>query len=298
MTGIDRELVSAWEAVSQWQQHITDNPYNPNSGSSRLKDQQGLVRAALTSASNLVEIIVGSMGGEVRSVLERMPLLKVPITAQEFDHPTLETDQCVHSALCAAGTNRAVAMEFAWWHLLSLRLLSVGNILEDPPGFLLGRNAPANLPFRRESLDEAHDRISDSERKDLDTAIRNLIRRAGGIWHRPSHLLVDAPLAAGWWRIEIITAAVSASDLDKTIAHEALAAGWRSWTDVAARNSTRLTAPNCVAAYVYAAKTHFDVHDTWPKGRDAKRIVFNLMRRTQNLSVHHIDPKSLAELGR
>lgn len=94
------------------------------------------------------------------------------------------------------------------------------------------------------------------------------------------------------------TAAITASDLESTIAHNALVAGWRQWTDIAVRNSTRLTAPNCVAAYVYAAETYFDANGTWPNGQNAKRIVFNLMRRTQNLSVHHIDPKALAELGR
>ena len=291
------ELSFAWEAISRWQQQITDNPYDPEAGPSRLRAQQRLMHAALTSADDLAEVIIESAGSEVVVALELMPILEVPVTAQEFDFPTQETDSCIHSALCGQGINRGVAMEFGWWHLLLLRALSVGGMLDNPPGFLLGRNAPANLPFRRESLDAEHDKVSAEERKGLDTSTRNLIRRAGGIWHRQSRFLVDAPLAAGWWRTEMAAAAATVG-ADQAIAHAALAAGWRQWTDRSVRNSTRLAAPNCVAAYVYAAETHFASHGTWPKGGDAERIVFNLMRRTQNLSVHHIDPITLAELGR
>ena len=170
---------------------------------------------------------------------------------------------------------------------------------QPPPVFLLDRAAPGSLPFDRTSLTAAHRDITPQQRKGIDRSIRNLIRHAGGIWHRRGRWLFDSPLAAAWWRVEIaqIASGAAPTAISPQAAYEALNSAWRVWADSAARNSTRLAAPNCAAAYVLAAIGHKQRTGSLPAGTIAKQLVTNLLRRTQHLSVTHIDPQELAVLA-
>ena len=292
-------IESATLAVGTWQKLITDNPYNPDADERRLNQQQRLAVAALSSGASTVDVILEQADGQIpEAALEVMPTLDQPVMAHEIVNPNWQTDSKLHSTLTAAGCGRSETMEFGWWHLLTLRLLR-DAMLPDPPAYLLHRGAPTRLPFDRSSLTADHGQISPQQRKGIDDAIRNLIRHSGGIWHRRGRWLFDAPLAASWWRVEIAQAASQADPLQVSTqgAYAALSRCWRVWADAAARNSTRLAAPNCAAAYVLAAANHKERTGTLPVGGAAKRIVANLMRRTQHLSVSHIDPQELARLA-
>jgi hypothetical protein len=293
------EMAAALLGVASWQKTISDNPYNTNAGEGRLRAQQRLAAAALTSAAETVSVILAQAGGHIpETALDSMPTLGQPIMAHEIVNPNWHTDSTLHASLGAAGCARNETMEFAWWHLLTLKLLVDGK-LPDPPTFLLGLQVPASLPFDRASLDATHGEVSPQERKGIDTAIRRLIRHSGGIWHRRGRWLVDAPLPAAWWRIELAKAASAAApdDICPEVAYDALRSAWRLWAESAARNSTRLAAPNCVAAYVLAATRHNCRLGAPPAGAAAKQLIANLMRRTQQLSVSHVNPLELARLA-
>ena len=295
----ESHIESATLAVGTWQKLITDNPYNPDADEQRLNQQQRLATAALSSGASTVDVILDQANGQIpEAALEAMPTLDQPIMAHEIVNPNWQTDSKLHSTLTAARCGRAETMEFGWWHLLTLRLLR-DSMLPDPPAFLLHRGAPTRLPFDRPSLTADHDQISPRQRKGIDDSIRNLIRHAGGIWHRRGRWLFDAPLAASWWRVEIAQAASQADPVQVSTqgAYASLSHCWRVWADAAARNSTRLAAPNCAAAYVLAAANHRERTGTLPAGAAAKRLVVNLMRRTQHLSVSHVDPQELAHLA-
>lgn len=285
--------------VAAWQKTISDNPYDADAGEERLHAQQRLASAALTSAEETVSVILEQSVGQIpESALDAMPTLGQPIMAHEIVNPNWETDSALHSSLSVAGCARDQTMEFGWWHLLTLKLL-VDHKLPDPPAFLLDLLAPASLPFDRASLSASHSDIAAQERKGIDTGIRRLIRHSGGIWHRRGRWLIDAPLPAAWWRVELAQAASVAAPaiIAPEAAYDALRSAWRVWADSAARNSTRLAAPNCVAAYVLAATRRNGREGSLPTGAAAKRLVVTLMRRTQHLSVSHIDPTELAHLA-
>lgn len=297
--GSKGHIESATLAVGAWQKLITDNPYDPDADEQRLNRQQRLAAAALSSGASTVDVILEQADGQIpEAALEAMPTLDRPIMAHEIVNPNWQTDSKLHSTLTAAGCGRAETMEFGWWHLLTLRLLR-DAMLPDPPAFLLHRGAPTRLPFDRPSLTADHGQISPQQRKGIDDSIRNLIRHSGGIWHRRGRWLFDAPLAASWWRVEIAQAASQADPVRAGTrgAYTALSHCWRVWADAAARNSTRLAAPNCAAAFVLAALNHEERTGSLPTGAPAKRIVFNLMRRTQHLSIGHIEPQQLARLA-
>lgn len=286
-------------AVAAWQKTLTDNPYDPDAGEQRLRAQQRLATATLASADETIAVILDQADGQVpETALDTLPTLQHPIIAHEILNSNWQTDFTLHAALTAAGTTRSQTMEFGWWHLLTLRLLA-DRKLPDPPVFLLDLAAPGSLPFDRTSLTATHEDITPQQRKGIDRSIRNLIRHSGGIWHRRGRWLFDAPLAAAWWRVEIAQTASGAASatISAQAAYEALNSAWRVWADSAARNSTRLAAPNCAAAYVLAASTHKQRTGSLPTGTAAKQIVTNLMRRTQHLSVPHIDPQVLASLA-
>ena len=286
-------------AVAAWQKTMTDNPYDSNAGEQRLRAQQRLATAALGSADETISVILDQADGQIpEAVLNSLPTLQHPIMAHEISNANWQTDSSLHSALTAAGTTRSMTMEFGWWHLLTLRLLAE-RMLPDPPVFLLDLAAPGSLPFDRTSLTAAHEDITPQQRKGIDRSIRNLIRHSGGIWHRRGRWLFDAPLAAAWWRVEIAQTASSAAPdtISAQTAYEVLRGAWRVWADSAARNSTRLAAPNCAAAYVLASITHEQCTGSPPTGTAAKKLITNLMRRTQHLSVRQVEPLELANLA-
>ena len=286
-------------AVATWQKTLTDNPYDPDAGEQRLRAQQRLATATLVSADETIAVILDQADGQIpETALDTLPTLQHPIISHEILNSNWQTDLTLHAALAAAGTTRSQTMEFGWWHLLTLRLLA-DHKLPDPPVFLLDLAAPGSLPFDRTSLTATHEDITSQQRKGIDRSIRNLIRHSGGIWHRRGRWLFDAPLAAAWWRVEIAQTASGATSatISAQAAYEVLNSAWRVWADSAARNSTRLAAPNCAAAYVLAAIAHEQRTGSPPTGTVAKQLVTNLMRRTQHLSVPHIDPQVLASLA-
>ena len=294
-----RGVEDAIFAVGAWQKSITDSRYDPNAGTARLRAQQRLATAALTSASKTVEVVLDQSNGRIpETVLATMPTLDVPVMAHEIFNPNWQTDSQIHATLDAAGCTRSQTLEFGWWQLLTLRLLS-DQKLPDPPAFLLDRGAPFTLPFDRASLTADNEKVSPQQCKSIDQSIRNLIRCAGGIWHRRGRWLFDAPLAAAWWRVEIADTAArgSCGQFNTKEAYEVFRSAWRTWADTAARNSTRLAAPNCAAAYVLAALKHQAQAGVLPTGQIARVLVGNLMRRTQHLSVSHISPLALADLA-
>ena len=291
---------TAMDAIADWQKTITDHRYNPAADAYRLEKQQRLASAALVSTQATVDALLDQTGENLtQSAIDTLPPLSRPVTAHELAHPTWQTDNAIHAALRQAGVARAATMEFGWWHLLTMRLLQTGD-LPDPPVFLLHLDAPRKLPFDRSSLNDGHTQISAEERKGLDDAIRNLLRHGGGIWHRRGRWLVDAPLAAAWWRVEIARGAAAANGigtLTSEAVYAALKIGWRHWASAAARNSTRLAAPRCAAAYALAVDQHKQTTGSPPSGPEAGTIVSRLLRRTQHLSVAHVAPQDLARLA-
>lgn len=296
----DASLKDAIGAVGKWQKTVTDNRYDSKAGEERLRAQQKLARSCLKSAAAAARVIRRQGGDKITlDVLSSLPVLDRPLRHGELDKPGWETDSMVHDALRRGGCTRSHAMEFGWWHLLTIRLLR-NRQLSDPPAFLLGRKAPKELPFQPSSLTASHTAISDDQRKAIDTAIRNLLRRGGGIWHRPSRCLIDAPLPAAWWRVEIAKSAfpeTASDDLSAEKVYDALLAAWREWADKTTRSSTRLAAPNCVAAYAVTAHRYKEEYGCLPAGKVSRRFIDTLMRRTQHLGVTLVDPYVLAKLS-
>lgn len=109
-------IESAILAVGTWQKLITDNPYTPDADEQRLRQQQRLASAALSSGTSTVDMILKQANGQIpEAALAAMPTLDQPIMAHEIVNPNWHTDSKLHSTLTAAGCGRAETMEFGWW---------------------------------------------------------------------------------------------------------------------------------------------------------------------------------------
>ena len=294
----DPRLEEGVAAIDVWQRKLIDRKYSRDAPPDRLKAQKHLAIAALTSASKTAAAVRTMAGEKVSSeVLQCMPTIDFCVTKHEFNNSNWNTDSRLHKALKAGGCARGHASEFGWWHLLTVSLLERGGVLPDPPKFLI-ENGKGQLPFKLESLQKSHSRMNDEEHRGIDTATKNFLRRGGGRYRGETHLLLDAPLAKGWWLVELAKSSESELPEGLTVRHayEALLAGWRKWAALAARSSTRLAAPACIAAYTLAAAHRGEKDGKWPRGREARALAGSLMRKSQNLNVSLVSAKHLAAL--
>ena len=300
----DPRMAEAVAAIAAWQKTVVYEKYTHDlrtrsNAPARLKAQQRLLRAAFESSAETAAVIRTQAGGKVTDeVLKRMPKLDFSVTKHEFDKMKWNTASMLHEDLEAGGCGRGHALEFGWWHLLTLRQLERGSFFPDPPRLLV-ENYQGRLPFKVPSLDASPNDISDKEHQGLHTATRNILRRGGGIFYSDVYPLFDAPLAKRWWQAELAKSSKPELPAGLTVQHayEALSAGWWGWARLAVRSCTRLAAPTCIAAYVLAAARSGQHTGKWPRGEQSKKITARLMRTTQHLNVHLVSAEHLAALA-
>ena len=294
-------IKKAAEAVMDWQKYISDHSYadirkhqNPES---RFDAQKRIVSAGLHSSESYLDEMLDQFGSdEISDALDAVPSLTQQIQPHELAHPNWETDKCIYDSMKSGACSRGQASNLGYWHLITLRQIR-DQKLPDPPAYLLCQGITGALPVNRAVLDRDYVSTSESDRKALDAAIRNLLRHSGGIFHRKKNFLINAALPSAWWRVETaVSAAHAACGLSTKEVYEALRPAWKKWADKAAWSSTRLAAPNTVAAFALIAHDHAHTHGALPTGSAVDEITTTLMRRTLHLSVTHVSPKDLASL--
>ena len=299
----DHEMSENVVRVYHWQRGISDHTYR-HPGPERIEQQQRLIRAATQSCRELLDVICDQSGIAVEC-LSSMPQARQPITARELDNRNWVTDWMLREDFSLNPgrpiiQDRRRALDYKWWHLFMLRMLQ-DRLLPDPPICLITTQSETfqNSVLREDLIDapEPEPDSPDPHRK-LDGYVRNLLRRSGGIHHRSTRHLVDAPLARGWWLAELARAANQTAqehELSTRDLYEALKAAGRNYTEKAAVSATRLAHPHCVAAYALAAQPNSP--SGWLSGQESVNLIESLMRRTGILAVDLVDPADLAALA-
>lgn len=303
MANDDHEMSENVARVYGWQRGISDHTYR-HPDSERIEQQQRLIRAATRSCRELLDTIC-DQSGIAAGCLRYVPQARQPITARELDNRNWETDWMLREDFSDDPghpliRDRRRALDYKWWHLFMLRMLQ-DRLLPDPPVCLI---ATQNETFQNSVLSE--DLIDAPEpepgapglHRKLDGYVRNLLRRSGGIYHRSTRHLVDAPLARGWWLAELARTAYQSAhehDLSTRDLYEALKAAGRNYTEKAAVSATRLAHPHCVAAYALAAQSN--PHSGWMSGQESVDLIESLMRRTRVSAVDLVNPADLSVLA-
>lgn len=200
MANDDHEMSENVARVYGWQRGISDHTYR-HPDSERIEQQQRLIRAATQSCRELLDTIC-DQSGIAAGCLGYVPQARQPITARELDNRNWETDWMLREDFSYDPgrpliQDRRRALDYKWWHLFMLRMLQ-DRLLPDPPVCLI---VTQNETFQNSVLSEnlinapkPEPSAPDLHRK-LDGYVRNLLRRSGGIYHRSTRHLVDAPLA-------------------------------------------------------------------------------------------------------
>ncbi len=295
-----KPVLDACQKIGEWQRRISPPAYDHHkTDPERTKLQQELIRAVWNGPSELLMKVVLQQSCAPGKALDGLRPVPRSLTAEQFATRDWHGDNDIHSAVAASGATRVQTMEYKWWHLFTLRLLADGR-LPNPPRFFL---AKMNPPFRQDLLDrslldaEARPKIEKDAHYRLDIAVRTYLRNAGGIHHRVSYGIRDAPLRRGWWIVELAKQAGELGVIETRDIYEALCSGWSRWAGLAAFSTTRLAHRNCVAAYAMAALEHKRARGNWPTGDAADTIASNLMRRTINVAVNLVDPHVLATMA-
>lgn len=292
-------VTDAADALIAWQKDISDQKYADIEGrpdaTKRFNDQKAIVASAMDSSDAYLRAIKDGAGPKLTDeALRAVPRLERRIQPHELANPNWESDNSIHKSLTDQGLRRDFASNPGYWHLVTLRQIAEGQ-LTDPPSFLLRDKYTGRLPVNRAVLDADRSSTSDDDRKKLDDSIRNLLRHSGGIWHRKKNFLIDAALPAAWWRVESARSATKCELTERQI-YEVLRRSWRYWADKAAWSSTRLAAPNAIAAFALAVEAQRSADGDWPDTKTCKEMIDKLMRRTLHLSVTHVSPQDLAAL--
>ncbi len=294
----------AAQALVDWQKSVSDQTYSDidkrlrSDQVERFNAQAEIVSSLLDSSDSYLRKLKMQIGDELTDeALDSVPSIERRIQAHELANPNWISDKCIHKSCTAQGWTRSDASNYGNWHLVTLKQIR-DEVFANPPSFLLCKGYTGQFPVNRDVLGRDYQHTSPSDRKALDAAIRELLRHSGGIFHRKSQFLINAALPAAWWRVEISSAAAQTDcGLSDQQIYEALRPVWKQWAQKAAYSSTRLAAPNTVAAYALVAHEHRSGGGDWPRGRAADEIVAKLMRRTLQLSVSHVAAEDLAGLA-
>ncbi len=238
---------TAWESFSNWQQSIVAKSREADTVPpvDRAAAQQSLLAAASDSAGSLAARLRAALG--VAPDLDLMvPDLNDCLTTEQLWNPQQSWERSLHNSLSAptgaAAVTRNEASQVLFWFVCSTAWLESGGFDDPPAPSLTKRSLDAVLQADPAELD-------DQQRRLLDDASRQVLRRLGGIPHvRSGHNnhLLDCPTARAWWRVEIARQAADNSDdqLSLEDCYEAfLPRGcWRAWTTTAMTMAGRLSA--------------------------------------------------------
>lgn len=304
----ESRLYAAMDKIEAWQKRVSPRVYTPGSITAELTtDQQELIEAVWGGSDQTAQAVLAQSGIAPQD-LDDLPRLVPPLSAAQFTVANSRTRfdwataEAIHKSVSGHNGPMSMTMDYRWWHLFVLRQMQRGSdgALPDPPRFLLDG---INPPFNVDVLDTALQGTQPGPKKSkdahyrLDIAVRTYLRHAGGIWHRKSRSITDAPMRQGWWMVELARRASRHGHVGERDVYDALSATWRAWANRAAFSATRLAHPNCVAAYALAAERARCGNGRWPSGDQAAEIIDNLMRRTLDVAVPLVDPETLAVLA-
>ncbi len=289
------------QAIAQWQHDLTDHKFNPNHPTERIEAQQQLLTALHGTATETINGIVNSIATSpnttttvetINQAASTAPRLEHPVSEAELDWPQWSTDKAIHAALTNTGLSRTQASDWRYWHIITLQQIRNRTVAEGT--WLLSR-ADTARKFRQEDLQTpARTACNDKTQvKRIDGGIRDVLRRAGGIWHRKANYRLDAPLARAYWRVTLAEAAaettadLDAQDIYKLVLHNT---GNRKWFELATYSGTRLAAPTAIAALALAQQHNPNSNS------NLVEQTRTLLRRTSHIAVQHVNTKTLAAM--
>lgn len=191
----------ASEKFTAWQKSLVPVKQNQTRTPATIKKQQNLTSAADSSAECLAKTLRTAL------CIENDELSPPPIskgTASEMLNRPWEWEKRVHTEL--ASVERKHAHQPQWWYLCHIGWLENG-VFDDPPAATFNGRVPAGL------LSKPSDGFTQTESETLDSAVRNILRRLGGLLHvrHQPRVALDPPIPAAWWR-RTIAEKISAVD--------------------------------------------------------------------------------------
>ncbi|MCY4152761.1 MAG: hypothetical protein OXE94_11075 [Aestuariivita sp.] len=133
------------------------------------------------------------------------PTLSVPLTEHEFKDPPSQIEQEINALYPLSTVSRAMACRSTFWAQVTLTHLRSGRIESS----YLAANG-GSLPGGRERIDQALADESVDQNKTIDSCVRAILRRLGGLpeVRGARSVYVDCPLARAWWREHFVTQAL------------------------------------------------------------------------------------------
>ena len=167
------------------------------------------------------------LGIRANRVIEA-PSLPRRLTPSEFRNPSLELEVKLAQALSALSAFQATQPLF--WTVCHIQWLEDGQLDRNTSDYLLGHVTTGKLE------------------KDLDRAMRNLMRRLGGLHPERGKVSVlsDCPVARAWWRARVANEVSGYSETTLTTidAHTILHAENQAWATLVGGGVKRVTVIN------------------------------------------------------
>ena len=179
---------------------------------------------------------------ELMSEIKTTPSMKVelspwPMTENEFKDPPADTEAALYKSW--SGINTALACRSTFWAYLTLEHIRHARI-QSP---YLAANG-GSLPGGAERIDLALNDESKNSAKLVDSCVRTVLRRLGGLPEVRGNrsVYVDCPFARAWWRERMVNQASGGDFSLEKYARAALRVNQTYWEKlidrIVFRNST------------------------------------------------------------
>ena len=296
---------TAWASYSDWQRNlVAKNRTNENDGivpPTRTRRQQKLLGLVTRSRHSLTTELRTALDSHSDRTLE-CPDLSDELTADMIWSPQMEWELMLYSSMKnpsngATPATRSDAAQVLFWVICNVSWLEAGH-LQDPPLPALTKSRFGSALLR---IDPAF--LANSQRIQLDDAVRDILRCLGGIPHvRSSHIhhLMDCPAARAWWRVEISYQSVTGSEgnLPWEDCYEVFQqpGAWAAWAETAMTRTGTLSVDACSAGFVEASRRYRVANGSFPNKKESQGLIRRMASRTTNVYPKMLSYLQLADL--
>ncbi len=216
------------QRFSDWQRGLTTNAKSNQPEEQVAERQRELIASVKAGSAQFAEYLRAQLGVDREASLEA-PQLPRKIDPSEVRNPPFELERrlCDHWAGQLGAREASQPMRWTHWHLIWIEQEQFGARLGEA---FLGKLS------------------NGEEEKKQEAAVRNLLRRLGGLPHVRGKVSVlsDCPFARAWWRGRVAAAVSSASEgmLDVETAHRILHSNNDAWARLVGDSVRRITVVN------------------------------------------------------
>ncbi len=215
------------QRFSNWQRGLTTDKRTQSS--QEVKDRQDeLIEAVKQGTTSLGRYLRAQLGMTPDAEIEAPPLPR-PVSAAEFRNPPFQLERLLCERWVGQLNAHQASQPLIWthWHIHWIEQGQFGERLDEA---FLGSLATG------------------AEEKKAEDAVRNLLRRLGGLPHVRGKVSVlsDCPFSRAWWRGRISNEVSSASEgtLGTEAAHRVLHSNNDAWARLVGDSVRRITVAN------------------------------------------------------